>query len=162
MPLIQNEINNLFLEFKIISTQKEIVNLKYVLFCEFSLIIKIMETFFNEYLKINIFEPNDFNQLDLENPNARKLFEVICQKVYHEIFINNLFRCESCYNIILMKLNSEYNIEFKCQCCDSQNKELNDTEALKTIYTEFFCFNCEEKLILYKENYKCTSCKQLL
>ena len=182
----KEEIINLFPKFEIISTQKEIEELEICFaLCELSRNIKIMKIFFDEYLNIKVFEPNEYNELDLENPNAINLFEDIFHKVYKEIkngnkkddnikeliseclknsnkSINNLFRCEKCYDIMEMRLISNDNIEFKCQNCDSEYKELIDTEALKTFYTEFFCFNCKEQLILYKENYKCSSCNNLL
>ena len=61
-----------------------------------------------------------------------------------------------------MKLNINNNIEFKCQHCDKEFTEFKEYETLATISTEFFCSCCKEKLILYRENYKCTSCKKLV
>ena len=41
-----------------------------------------MEIFFSEYLKLNLFQENEYNILDLENPNTRNLFENIFQNIY--------------------------------------------------------------------------------
>ena len=50
---------------------------------------------------------------------------------------NNLFRCNLCYDIMLMDLNAHGNIEYKCLVCE-YNKELSELETLKTFYTQFF------------------------
>ena len=42
-----------------------------------------MNIFFDEYLNIKVFEPNEYNELDLENQNTINLFEDIFQKVYN-------------------------------------------------------------------------------
>ena len=131
----KEEIINLFPKFEIISTQKEIKELEICFaLCELSRNIKIMNIFFDEYLNIKVFEPNEYNELDLENQNTINLFEDIFQKVYKEIkkfnkkddnikelisellknsnkSINNLFRYQKCYDIMQMRLNSEDNIE---------------------------------------------------
>ena len=132
---IKEEIINLFPKFEIISTQKEVEELEICFaLCELSRNIKIMNIFFDEYLNIKVFEPNEYNELDLENQNTINLFEDIFQKVYNEIkkcnkkddnikelisellknsnkSINNLFRYQKCYDIMQMRLNSEDNIE---------------------------------------------------
>ena len=187
VPLfIKNEINKLFPDFIIDSKNNEFDEFEICfILCKLPRNIKLMRIFFNEYLKINIFEPNEYIKLELDNPNTRDLFEDIFKKVYNERkngndkeditkdiistslkdsykSKNNLFRCKNCYDIMNMKLNKRENIEFKCQNCDSEYKELKDTETLKTFYTKFFCSNCERELLLYKQNYKCTSCKKLL
>ena len=178
---IINEINKIFPESKIDSFQKcDDYEICFAL-CKLSHNIKIMEIFFSEYLNVNLFQENEYSILDLENPNTRNLFEDIFQNIYdktkkckkedidiNEIIAksnnskNKLFRCQNCYDIMFMKLNQENNIEFECMQCKEGSKELKDIEALKTYYTKFYCSNCKDELFLYKENYKCISCKKLL
>ena len=61
-----------------------------------------------------------------------------------------------------MKLNQKNNIEFEFKKCKDRPKELEDIKTLKTEYTKFYFYNCKYELFLYKENYKCFSCKRLL
>ena len=184
--LIFNEINKLFPENKISYPQDELDEYEICLYLSnLSHNIKIMETFFIEFLNVNLFEIDEYSKINLENPNAQTLFENIFKSIYDKnkkcikenIDIkniisqcinnsnksaNNLFRCKKCYDIMIMKLNINNNIEFKCQHCDKEFTEFKEYETLATISTEFFCSCCKEKLILYRENYKCTSCKKLV
>ena len=53
--------------------------------CLLSKNIKLMEVFFKEYLNVNIFEENDFNSIDLENPFANELFDSLFINIYDAI-----------------------------------------------------------------------------
>jgi hypothetical protein len=178
---IVNEINSLFPESKMDTGLKyDDYEICFAL-CKLSHNIKIMEIFFSEYLKLNLFQENEYNILDLENPNTRNIFENIFQNIYDKTkkckkeefdinqimaksnnSINKLFRCQNCYDIMFMKLNQKNNIEFEFKKCKDRPKELEDIKTLKTEYTKFYCYNCKDELFLYKENYKCFSCKRLL
>ena len=184
--LIFNEINKLFPENKIEYPQDELDEYEICLYLSNSSHnIKIMETFFIEFLNVNLFETDEYSKINIENPNAQTLFENIFRSIYDKnkknikenIDIkniisqcinnsnkstNNLFRCKKCYDIMIMKLNINNNIEFKCQHCDKEFTEFKEYETLSIISTKFFCSCCKEKLLLYRENYKCTSCKKLV
>ena len=187
VSIIRDEIIKLFPENQIFSAVKDIDDYEMCfILCNLVKDNKIMETFFKEYLGISIFEQDEYYALNFENPHVKALFEDIFQKIHDrqkqknqneiqdlKIIVqnckdksnfsrNNLFRCNKCYDIMHMKLNNNNNIEFKCQECDKEYKELSEKDTLRTFYTKFFCFNCKNQIILYKENFKCVSCKNLL
>ena len=60
-----------------------------------------------------------------------------------------------------MKLNNN-NIEMRCTNCDKENKVFEEQDILKTISTKFTCVNCGTPIILYKQNLKCSSCKNIV
>lgn len=184
LSIIRDEIIRLFPKNQIFSTLKDIDDYEMCfILCNLTKNIKITEVFFKEYLGISIFEPDDFYELNFENPHVQALFEDIFQTIrenqkknqneIHDLKAivqnckdksnysrNNLFRCDKCYDIMHMKLNN--NIEFKCKECDKEYKELSEQDTLRAFYRKFFCFNCKNQIILYKENFKCISCKNLL
>ena len=81
---IQSEINKNFSEedfknFKIFEnryTSKDPLEICFAL-CILSKNINLMKIFFNEYLKVNLFIYYDFNSINLENPFASKLFDLL-------------------------------------------------------------------------------------
>lgn len=187
VSIIRDEIIKLFPEAQIFSAVKDIDDYEMCfILCNLIKDTKIMDAFFKEYLGFSIFEQDDYCALNFENPHLKALFEDIFQKIHdrqkqknqNEIqdlktivqnckdksnsSRNNLFRCNKCYDIMHMKLNNNNNIEFKCQECDKEYKELSEKDTLEMFNTQNFCFNCKNPIILYKENFKCISCKNLL
>lgn len=181
--LVQEAITKLFPEENIFGDKKDI-NFEDIGFalCKLSKNVDILETFFTSFLNIIIFNTNEYHSLNLENPITLDLFEIIFDSIYgpkkddkkavEEIIkncieksnscYNNLFRCKLCYDIMIIKLNNNNNIEVKCQNCDKQYEEINEIDALKTFYTKIFCIQCKEQIFLYKQNFKCVTCKNLV
>ena len=145
--------------------------------------IKLMSIFFTEYLKVSEMNKEKLLSLNLENPFTAKLFDSLFQKIYEKIKMNQsedfssiisnckedsnislfkMFRCSKCYDIMMMKINKEKNIEMKCSVCDNEYKKYTESDIRMTILSNFYCATCNNTLNLYEENYKCTRCKSLL
>ena len=185
LPYLDTKINELipkeFENYKIFSKEKKDKEDNEVCFsiCLLTKNIKLMHRFFSEYLNVELFEENDYDLIDLENPIASKLFDSLFNDIYNaikneqraniktivdkclddtNISLNKLFRCSKCYDFMLMKFDINKKFKVKCLNCDKNFKEYHYDEY-KTI---FKCFECKNKIILYKQNYKCTRCKELI
>ena len=185
LPFLQMEIDknfsNDFKNYKIFDNKEKNKDACEICFsiCLLSKNIKLIEIFFSEYLNVTIFEGNNFNSIDLENPIASKLFDSIFNNIYSliknnqrenikatieeclkdsNISLNKLFRCNKCYDIMMMKYNSKNIFKVKCLNCDKKYKEYKNDE----FKTDFSCVECGKNIILYERNYKCTRCKKLL
>ena len=189
LSLVQKEIIINFYEdfknYKIFSDNSKKYNVYEICFsiCFLSRKIEIFEIFFNNYLNLEIFDANEYDYLNLDNPVFLTLLDNIFNKIYEKIKINNkenlnliirtcinetnssynnLLHCQNCYNIMNINLNNNRNIELKCLNCDENYKELGELEILKTINDKYECFNCKSQIMLYKQNLKCTTCKHIL
>ena len=189
LPFIQREINENFTSdfrnYKIFANKKKQKDELEICFsiCILSKNIKLMEIFFKEYLKICVFGNNNFNSINLENPFATNLLDSIFNKVYESIknkqtekinsivkkcigesniSINNIFHCNKCYDIVKMKLNKKNNFESKCLNCDKNYKEYSEFAIHNKTLLDFTCVSCGNKIIMYEQNYKCTSCKKIV
>ena len=155
--------------------------------CLLSKNIKLTELFFSYFLNVTIFQDDDMNSMDLENPIAFELIDSLFKNLYVEIkagkrdnlkiiiekcfddsntSLNKLFRCNKCYNFMMMKFekkkenNNEEKIVFKVKClnCDKKFQDYKYNEFKAT----FICVECDKTLIMYKQNYKCTKCKKFV
>ena len=72
--------------------------------------------------------------------------------------LNKLFRCNKCYDFMIMKFDKNAKLKVKCINCTKKFKDYKKDEY-KAI---FKCFECGENIILYNKNYKCTRCKNIL
>ena len=188
LNMIQNEINMNFLEdfktFKIFNDKlgkKDDFESCFAI-CIISKNISLMKIFFIKYLKVSAFTEENFNSINLENPYALKLFDSIFNKIYNnKIVIQsselnslvqkcindsnqtlfNMFRCDKCYDIMDIQLNEQNNFDIQCSSCNKKYKSYEEFDLNKTILLSFICNICKNKLLLYKENYKCTQCKNL-
>lgn len=147
--------------------------------------IEIMEKFFDKYLNVKIFDSNEYQTLNLGNKVTSTLFDTLFNKVYEKLKNNekenldlvikeciddsnisvfNLFRCQKCYDIMLINLdkNNNNNFEMKCLNCDKNYREFTDLQISNSIFSKFYCINCKNKILLYRQNYKCTTCKSLI
>ena len=185
LPFFQMEIDknfsNDFKNYKIFDNKEKNKDACEICFsiCLLSKNIKLIEIFFSEYLNVTIFEGNNFNSIDLENPIASKLFDSIFNNIYSliknnkrenikatieeclkdsNISLNKLFRCNKCYDIMMMKYDSKNIFKVKCLNCDKKYKEYKNDE----FKTDFSCVECGKNIILYERNYKYTRCKKLL
>ena len=157
------------------------------LLCILTKNINLMKLFFNEYLNIDIFEKEEFNSLDFENPYTIVLFKNLFNKIFFENIkkrqknnkdiqtkiiesINesnhsnyNLFRCENCFSIKHIKQLNNNNISLRCMFCNDNYSDFKQVDLLNKISDiNFFCSNCKEQLFLYKTNFKCIFCKKLI
>lgn len=189
ISLIQKEIVQNFNEdiknYKILSDKSRNYDDYEICFsiCFLSRKKEIIEIFFHNFLNMKIFDTNEYNNINLDNPVTLILLDTIFNKVYEQIknnkrenlsaiikkciedsnsSFNNLFHCPKCYDIMRIKLNNNNNFELKCINCDKNYKEYGELEILKSIYNQFFCINCKTKIMLYQENLKCTTCKNIL
>ena len=144
-----------------------------------------MKIFFKEYLKVNLFMDDEFNSINLENPFASNLFDVLFNNLYAQIKNNqrnnldsvikgcldnsnqsifNMFRCSKCYDlmIIKIKINAEKKFEMKCSNCDEDYKLYTELDIKNAVFLILNCDMCNDELLLYKKNYKCMKCKKLL
>ena len=185
LPYLENEINKCvqkeFENYKIFKKEKKYRDDNEIFFsmCLLSKNIKLMKKFFSECLNEKLFEENDYDLIDLENPNASKLFDSLFNGIYNAIkneqrsnipkiikeclddtnmSLNKLFRCNKCYDFMIMKFDKNAKFKVKCINCAKKFKEYKKDEY-KTI---FKCIECEENIILYNKNYKCTRCKNIL
>ena len=185
LPYLENEINKCvpkeFENYKIFKKEKKYRDDNEIFFsiCLLSKNIKLMKKFFSECLNEKLFEENDYDLIDLENPIASKLFDSLFNGIYSAIkneqrsnipkiikeclddtnmSLNKLFRCNKCYDFMIMKFDKNAKFKVKCINCAKKFKEYKKDEY-KTI---FKCFECEENIILYNKNYKCTRCKNIL
>ena len=147
--------------------------------CLLSQNIKLMQKFFTEYLNVKLFEEDDYDLMDLENPFASRLFDSIFNEIYiaikngqrdniksivkkclddANISLNKLFHCNKCYDFMIMKFDEKNIFKVKCINCFGKFKEYNYDEY-KTI---FKCSECDNNIFFHKNNYKCTSCKKLV
>ena len=147
--------------------------------CLLSRNIKLMKKFFSEYLNVKLFEDDDYDLIDLENPFSSGLFDSIFNDVYiaikngqrgniksiakkclddANISLNKLFHCNKCYDFMIMKFDEKDIFKVKCMNCPGKFKEYNYDEY-KTI---FKCSECDNNIIFHNSNYKCTSCKKLV
>ena len=186
---IQTEINmnfsNDFKNYKIFSDKIKEKDTYEICFsiCILSKNIKLMETFFTEYLEVSEFNKDNFISINLENPYASKLFDSLFNKLYEKIkksqregfssiieeckkglnsSLFNMVRCSKCYDIMMINLNKENNFQMKCSHCEKKYKEYTEEKVRETIFSKFYCVVCNSELFLYEENYKCTRCKSLL
>ena len=82
LSIIRDEIIRLFPKNQIFSTLKDIDDYEMCfILCNLTKNIKITKVFFKEYLGISIFEPDDFCELNFENPHVQSLFEDIFQTI---------------------------------------------------------------------------------
>ena len=185
IPYLENEINKCvpkeFEHYKIFKKEKKYKDDNEIFFsvCLLSKNIKLMKKYFSECLNEKLFEENDYDLIDLENPIASKLFDSLFNGIYSAIkseqrsnipkiikeclddtnmSLNKLFRCNKCYDFMIMKFDKNAKFKVKCINCSKKFKEYKKDEY-KTI---FKCFECEENIILYNKNYKCTRCKNIL
>ena len=183
LSFIQGEISkyfsNDFNKYKIFEkVDKDDYEISFLL-CLLSKNIKLMEAFFSQFLNVTIFEENDFNSIDLENPISSKLFDFIFiniydaiknnQKDYIKTFIKNcfedsnmslnkLFHCNKCYDLMMMKFDEKNIFKVKCLNCTKKFHEYKNDE----FKTDLICAECGKNIILYKQNYKCTKCKKII
>ena len=183
LSLIQGQINknfsNKFNYHKILEKkEKDGYEVSFSI-CLLSKNIKLMEVFFKEYLNVNIFEENDFNTIDLENPFANELFDSLFINIYDaiksdqkdnikiiiqnclkdsELSLNKLFHCNKCYDFMMMKFDEKNIFKVKCLNCSKKFHEYKNDEY-KSAFT---CVECGKNIILFKQNYKCTKCKKIL
>ena len=188
LNIIQSEINqnfvNDFKNYKIFADKYEAKDSFEIIFslCILSKNIELMNIFFTKYLNVSLFDEDKFNSLNLNNPITATLFNTLFMDIYHEIknngrnnlnaiikkdlndaniSVNNMFRCDKCYSINQIKLNKEQNFEVKCEYCDKDNKIFTEYELNDTIKLNLNCASCNNNLLLYEENYKCSKCKNL-
>ena len=188
VKIIQCEINQNFTDYfkyyKIFANKYEEKDCLEICFslCILSKNIKLMNIFFTKYLKVSVFDKDKFNSLNLNNPITATLFNTLFMDIYIEIkkngknnlneiiqknlndaniSVNNMFRCDKCYSIYQIKLNEEQNFEAKCEYCDKENKVFTEQELNATIKLNLRCASCNNKLLLYEENFKCNKCKNL-
>ena len=188
LSLVQDEINENyqddFKNYKIFSNVKK--NDSYETCFSLGILsknIKIMKSFFYEYLNFPIFDENEFNYLCLDNPHACTLFDSIFNKIYGKIKNNNkdnlytlveesikdtnqsiynILHCPNCYDIMTVELNDKNNFNTKCSSCDKKAKDLEEKSLLNSVFIQFKCSVCKKNLFLYRQNYRCSSCKCLL
>ena len=122
--------------------------------------IEIMEKFFDKYLNVKIFDSNEYQTLNLGNPVTSTLFDTLFNKVYEKLKNNekenldlvikeciddsnisvfNLFRCQKCYDIMLINLDKNNNFEMKCLNCDKNYREFTDLQISNSIFSKFYC-----------------------
>ena len=190
LNLIQSEINQNFNEefknYKIFSDEYKEKDCYEICFslCILSKNIELMIIFFSKYLKVSLFDEEDkYNSLNLNNPITGTLFNSLFINLYKEIknkkmnnldsiitncfkesniFLNNMLRCDKCYEIKMIKLSTNNNFFFlKCSNCDKKYIESTEFQVNDTIYLNINCTSCSKKILLYEENCKCTRCKSL-
>ena len=184
-PYLQNEINqhfsNDFKSYEIFKNKENSRDENEICFsiCLLSKNINLMESFFSDFLQVTIFEAEEFKSISLENPVAAKLFDSLFNDIYHlikngqndnlktiiencfkdsELSLTRLFRCNKCYDFLLMKIDEGDNFKIKCLNCKNKFR-LYKSEEFQYNYK---CVECDQKIILYKQNYKCTKCKKFL
>ena len=81
--LVPKEFEN----YKIFNKEKKVkeVNEVWYSICLLSKNIKLMKRFFSEYLYVILFEEDDYDLIDLENPIASTLFISIFNDIYNAI-----------------------------------------------------------------------------
>ena len=122
LSLVQDEINENYQEdfknFKIFSNVKK--NDSYETCFSLGILsknIKIMKSFFYEYLNFPIFDENEFNSLCLDNPHACTLFDSIFNKIYGKIKNNNKDNLYTLVEEAIKDVNqSIYNILHCAKC----------------------------------------------
>ena len=187
LELIKNEILNIFSKDNILflidncdKIDEDIIcyNLAYL-----SKNIDLMIIYFEEYLNASIFDYIKYKNLNLENPFTENLFNSIFKSIYDKMkenklndinliikntfddpnfTINTIPRCESCFNIMKIISNAENKYEIKCDNCDNEFKKYNENELLDLINKKFNCYECDSIVILYEDNYKCETCKNII
>ena len=147
--------------------------------CLFSKNIKLIEDFFSQFFNVTVFEENDFNSIDLENPIASKLLDSLFINIYDAIkndqkdnikiiikncfedsnmSLNKLFHCNKCYDLMMMNFDEKNIFQVKCLNCTKKFHEYKNDEFKSNL----ICAECGKNIILFKLNYKCTKCKKLL
>ena len=142
---IKDKFSENFKNFKIFSEKKK----KDFYETCFSIIIlskniKLMEIFFNDYLKIKVFDEEEYKSLSLSNPYTANLFDSLFNDTYEKIKANqrdqleqiikkcmedskftifNLFRCSECYDIMIATLNQKNNFDLNCPNCRIEKKK---------------------------------------
>ena len=184
LELIQSEILKIFPKYNMLSSFDKIDD--YIMcynLCLLSKNIDLMIIYFEDCLNASIFDSVVYKHLNLENPFTEELFNSIFISIYEKMHenkledinliiknyfdnpkpsINNILRCDKCFNIMKMKMNTENKIEMQCDNCDNNYKEYTESELLDTNNTKFNCYECECNIILYEDNYKCTTCKNII
>ena len=114
--LVQKEIIKNFYEdlklYKIFSDNSRNYDVYEICFsiCLLSRKIELFEIFFNNYLKIKIFDDNEYDNLDLDNPVLLNLFDDIFNKIYENIKINKIENLNSIIKTCIDDSNSSYKI----------------------------------------------------
>ena len=184
---IKDKFSENFKNFKIFSEKKK----KDFYETCFSIIIlskniKLMEIFFNDYLKIKVFDEEEYKSLSLSNPYTANLFDSLFNDTYEKIKANqrdqleqiikkcmedskftifNLFRCSECYDIMIATLNQKNNFDLNCPNCRIEKKNIESQIIniwMVNQYTQFKCAECGKEIVIYKENFKCTRCKRFI